>query len=190
MTANAIAVDRTISASEAESILKKLMLPALQMEHALTKNVIAAIPLDKGDYRPHAVVKTALELAWHIAASENRFLDAVAAGKFNFDGSARPESVRNSADVVAWYAESFARNIQRLQQLSPEQLTKPIDFRGIFQFPAVLYLQIGLNHSIHHRGQLSTYLRPMGAKVPSIYGESYDAAEERKAKQAATAIPA
>ena len=190
MTANTTAVDRTVSAAEAESILKKLMLPALQMEHGLTKNVIAAIPLDKGDYRPNPVVKTALELAWHIATAENRFLDAVATGKFNFDGSARPESVRNSADIVSWYTESFAKNMQRLQQLSPEQLTKPIDFRGIFQFPAVMYLQIGLNHSIHHRGQLSTYLRPMGAKVPSIYGESYDAAEERKAKQAATAIPA
>jgi uncharacterized damage-inducible protein DinB len=37
-------------------------------------------------------------------------------------------------------------------------------------------------HSVHHRGQLSAYLRPMGAKVPSIYGESYDAAQERKAQ--------
>ena len=46
--------------------------------------------------------------------------------------------------------------------------------------PAVVYVQIGLNHSIHHRGQLSMYLRPMGAKVPSIYGESYDS----KPKQA------
>jgi uncharacterized damage-inducible protein DinB len=39
-----------------------------------------------------------------------------------------------------------------------------------------------LNHSIHHRGQLSMYLRPMGAKVPSIYGESYDSAQARQAK--------
>jgi uncharacterized damage-inducible protein DinB len=46
-----------------------------------------------------------------------------------------------------------------------------------------MYLNILLHHSIHHRGQLSTYLRPMGAKVPSIYGESYDAAEARKSKQ-------
>jgi uncharacterized damage-inducible protein DinB len=38
-----------------------------------------------------------------------------------------------------------------------------------------------LNHSIHHRGQLSTYLRAMGARVPSIYGESFEDAEARKA---------
>ena len=61
-----------------------------------------------------------------------------------------------------------------------EQLTNPIDFRGIITLPAVTFLMIGLKHSIHHRGQLSMYLRPMGAKVPSIYGESYDSAQARK----------
>ena len=44
-----------------------------------------------------------------------------------------------------------------------------------------MYLNVLLQHTIHHRGQLSTYLRPMGAKVPSIYGESYDATQARKA---------
>jgi uncharacterized damage-inducible protein DinB len=47
-----------------------------------------------------------------------------------------------------------------------------------------MYLQFLMNHSIHHRGQLSVYLRPMGAKVPSIYGESYDDAQARKAATA------
>ncbi len=56
-----------------------------------------------------------------------------------------------------------------------------LDFRGLFQSPAVTFLQISQNHTIHHRGQLSTYLRPMGAKVPVIYGESYDSAQERAA---------
>jgi hypothetical protein len=65
-------------------------------------------------------------------------------------------------------------------------LTRLIDFRGLFQFPAIIYVQVGLSHSIHHRGQLSMYLRPMGAKVPSIYGESYDAREAREKAQRAS----
>jgi uncharacterized damage-inducible protein DinB len=44
----------------------------------------------------------------------------------------------------------------------------------VFNLPAVLYLGFLNNHTIHHRGELSTYLRPMGSKVPSIYGGSYD----------------
>jgi uncharacterized damage-inducible protein DinB len=53
----------------------------------------------------------------------------------------------------------------------------------MMQLPAAMLLNLMLKHSVHHRGQLSMYLRPMGAKVPSIYGESHDAAEARKAKQ-------
>jgi len=62
-------------------------------------------------------------------------------------------------------------------------LVKAVDFRGLFQLPAVAFIQLSLNHSIHHRGQLSMYLRPMGAKVPAIYGESYDTAQARLAKE-------
>ena len=72
-----------------------------------------------------------------------------------------------------------------LKAMSGDQLAKIIDFRGLFQFPAVIFVQVGLSHTVHHRGQLSMYLRPMGAKVPSIYGESYDAREAREKAQAA-----
>ena len=83
----------------------------------------------------------------------------------------------------AWYSENFGPRIEKLQQLTGDQLVKVVDFRGMMQQPAVLYLQLNLMHSAHHRGQLSVYLRPMGAKVPAIYGESYDSAEARKAVQ-------
>jgi len=172
-----------IQPEQALFLLHAIALPQLKAEHPLTKRVIEAVPLDRGDYRPNDVSRSALDLAWHIAAAENRFLDGVAAGEFNLAGGARPDSIRNSADVARWYADSFAANVARLEKLSGDQLVKIIDFRGMFQFPAVVYLQAGLNHSIHHRGQLSMYLRPMGAKVPSIYGESYDTAQAKKAAQ-------
>jgi uncharacterized damage-inducible protein DinB len=60
--------------------------------------------------------------------------------------------------------------------MAPPTTARPIDFRGIVTLPPATVLMIGLEHSIHHRGQLSIYLRPMGAKVPSIYGESDDSA--------------
>jgi uncharacterized damage-inducible protein DinB len=166
---------------QASFLLQSIYLPGLKNEHRLTKSVIEAIPLDKGDYRPDAIAKSALELAWHIASTEMRFLDAVKAGEFDFTPQARPESVRTSADLAAWYADNFMPRFEALTKLSNDQLLKVVDFRGMFQLPAVTYLNFVLHHSIHHRGQLSMYLRPMGAKVPSIYGESYDSAEARKA---------
>src|SRR5947207_4577646 len=162
-----------------------MSLPRLDIEHQTTKRVIQAVPPDKGDYRPDPVAKTALELAWHIVAAEQRFLSGICDGVFDFTPINRPDSVKNSADIAAWFDASFARNLARLEELSSDQLVKSIDFRGMFQLPAVGFLQLAQNHTIHHRGQLSVYLRPMGAKVPSIYGESYDAAQERVAKQQA-----
>ena len=174
----------TLTADQATLILTASGLPSLHAEHPVTKRVIAAIPAEKADYRPDNILRSAIDLAWHIVASETRFLEAVASGAFDFSGAARPESIRTPADVVDWYSGRFAKNVDRLRQMAGDQLIKIIDFRGLLQFPAVVYIQIGLSHSIHHRGQLSMYLRPMGAKVPSIYGESYDAREAREKAQA------
>jgi uncharacterized damage-inducible protein DinB len=160
-----------------------MALPSLKAEYPVTTRVIAAIPPDKVDYRPDDIIKTAIDLAWHIVLAENRFVEAVINGVFDLTPVPRPDSIRTADDVNGWYADRFEKNLARLRQLSGEHLTKLIDFRGLFQFPAVVFLQIGLNHSIHHRGQLSMYLRPMGAKVPSIYGESYDARMAREAAQ-------
>src|SRR5262245_47178590 len=171
---------------QATTILHSVGLPSLNAEHPVTKRVIAAIPNDKVDYRPDEIVKSAIDLAWHIVTAEVRFMKAVAAGAFDLTPLPRPGSVRTAADVNLWYVEHFAAAVDRLKQTSGDHLIKNVDFRGLFQFPAVVYVQIGLNHSIHHRGQLSMYLRPMGAKVPSIYGESYDARVAREAAQAAS----
>jgi uncharacterized damage-inducible protein DinB len=120
-----------------------------------------------------------LELAWHIVGAEHRFSEAVINGAFDFTNSGRPAELANSADVARWCADTTERDLERVADLSGEALVKVIDFRGLFAFPAVNFLQVGLNHSIHHRGQLTMYLRPMGAKVPSIYGESYDSARAK-----------
>jgi len=158
-------------------------LPTLKTEHATTKKVIEAIPLDKGDYRPDNISKTALELAWHIVAAEKRFLRGICSGAFDFSPIPRPDSVRNSAEIATWSDAMIAENLPPIEQLSGDQLARMVDFRGLFQLPAVRFLQVSMNHTIHHRGQLSMYLRPTGAKVPSIYGESYDATQARLAKE-------
>ena len=167
----------------ASFLLNQVFLPLLEKEQSTTRRVIEAIPDNGGDYRPDGASKTSVELAWHIVAAEKRFLEGIVNGEFNFAPITRPEHVRTGADIARWYGEMTQAVLPRLRQMTPEQLTRSIDFRGMFQLPAVMFLQTSLNHSIHHRGQLSTYLRPAGGKVPAIYGESYDSAEARKAAQ-------
>jgi uncharacterized damage-inducible protein DinB len=174
-----------IQPDQAAFLLNTIYLPGLKNEHRTTKTVIAAIPLDKGDYRPNEISMSALGMAWHIVMAENRFMDAVLTGAFDLSPYPMPESIKNSQDLLAFYTEGFESRIEKLEKMSNEDLLKIVDFRGSFQLPAVMYLGFVLHHSVHHRGQLSMYLRPMGSKVPSIYGESYDAAEARKAAQTA-----
>ncbi len=87
-------------------------------------------------------------------------------------------------EVVAFYKETFANNLAALKAMSGEQAAKIVDFRGMMQLPAVAFVGFNMHHIVHHRGQLSVYLRPMGGKVPAIYGESFDS----KAAKAAAGL--
>jgi uncharacterized damage-inducible protein DinB len=141
-----------------------MALSTLRKEHETTKRVIEAIPLDKGEYRPDAISKTALELAWHIAATEQRFFNSISAGAFDFSPLPRPETITNSAGIAAWFDQSFAANLQKLEGLSGEALIKVLDFRGMFQLPAVGFIQLAMSHSIHHRGSFPCIYDPWGPR--------------------------
>ena len=159
---------------QAEFLLNQVYLPMIQNERKATRRVIEAVPADKGSWKPDPKSMGALELAWHIASSECFFLNGVANGKFDFGGGAMPESIKTSADVLKWYDENIAKATAAVASAKGGALTQVIDFHGVFQFPAIAYVGLMSNHSIHHRGQLAAYLRPMGSKVPAIYGGSAD----------------
>jgi uncharacterized damage-inducible protein DinB len=164
---------------EQASFLRDNAIRTLKAEQPVTQRVIESIPLDKGDYRPDPAAKSAIELARHIAAAEHLFTESVINGVFDFTGSAKTAELKTSADVARWYAETAQQDLARLAAAPVEAMMKIVDFRGLFQLPAVAFLDFSMRHVVHHRGQLSTYLRPMGAKVPAIYGESYDSAKAK-----------
>jgi len=169
-----------MTAENALFMLHGVYLPALKNETRLTKNVLAAVPAEKADHRPDPISKTAMELVRHIAAADNRFVETVINGNFS-TGAILPEHLKTPQEIAAWYEQAYAANLEAVAKVPGENLIKIVDFRGLFQRPAVMFLMMGMHHTIHHRGQLSSYLRCMGAKVPSIYGESYDAEQARKA---------
>jgi uncharacterized damage-inducible protein DinB len=162
---------------EQATFLRDAVLMLYRGEQALTTSVIKAIPAEQCDYRPNQVSRSAIDLAWHIVAMEHRFLAGVSAGAFRYDGASRPASIQTPRDVASWYEETFKADVGQLGAAPAEALLKVLGYKNMLRFPAVAYLQLALHHSIHHRGQLSMYLRPMGAKVPSIYGPSFDTSE-------------
>lgn len=171
---------KEISAENALFMLHAMHLPTMKNESRITKSVLASVPANASDYRPDPCAKTAMDLVRHIANADNVFVQAVITGEFKA-GTLIPENAKTPAEIASWYEGHYANNFEVLTKATPEQLTKIIDFRGLFQWPALNFLMFGLHHTIHHRGQLSSYLRCMGAKVPAIYGESYDSEQAKKA---------
>lgn len=160
--------------TEFATAYREIMLQGLAGEVKTTKRVISAIPDGRRDYRPDPNARSAWELAWHLANTDIQFLDGIADGKFSMQARPENEKPKTVAELLDWYEHHIARATARIRLMTPAELTAPIDFLGVFNLPAVFYLSVLSNHSIHHRGQLATYLRPMGAKCPSIYGGSYD----------------
>ena len=153
-------------------LLRHVFLDANKQESETTKKVIRAIPDARKSYTPDPKSMTAHQLAWHIATAEIMFLDFVLTGKA--PAGRPPEPPPSIAAIVDWYETNHADRVNKVQAMSPEQLTVILPFFAGTEFPAVTYLNFMNMHTIHHRGQLSTYLRPMGSKVPSIYGGSAD----------------
>jgi len=172
-----------MTAEQSRLLVHNVFLDLLRNESRTTRSVLAAVPNSNLDYRPDPRARSANELLRHIAGADNLFLKTVIDAAF-VPGSVKvPEDTKTPQQVAEWYEREHAKNLDAVGKLSGEQLIRIVDFRGVFQRPAWFFLQSGLLHAVHHRGQLSTYLRAMGGKVPAIYGESYDSAEAKKGAQ-------
>ncbi len=158
---------------QATFLLHEVYLPQIRNEQTTTRRVIEAIPADKGDYKPDPKSMSAMGLAKHIASAEVFFMTGIANGRFDRGDAVIPEDVTTPAQLAAWYDDNFTKAIEKLAATSPDDLVKTITF-AVFSNEGIRFAGIMLSHSIHHRGHLSAYLRPMGARIPRIYGGSAD----------------
>jgi len=160
-----------MNADQAQLVLQ-LMTQTIEQEAVGTRKVLKAVT--DGAYKPDAKSRTALELAAHLALSDVWFADSIMNGKFEWSGEPeRPAEMADGAGIAAWHEKHVTDRLARLRSLAPHQLTREIEFFGTTA-PAVTWLVMMNNHSVHHRGELITYLRPMGSKVPAVYGMSAD----------------
>lgn len=146
-------------------------------EFPATCKVLEAVKDDTRDYRPDAKSRSAWELAVHLATGDVWFLDSIINGAFGWDpeaAKAAESKFASTADLAAFYKSALPARLKTIRELPADQLTREVDFFGMFKWPAVSFLGFANNHGIHHRGQLAAYLRAMGSKVPAIYGGSAD----------------
>jgi uncharacterized damage-inducible protein DinB len=149
-----------------------------EMELPATAAVIEAVRDEGRDYRPHPKSRSAWELLTHLAMADVWFIDSIVQGAFAWDEAsvqARQAEFGSVADVAAFYRATLPGKLAELRGLPDAALAESVDFFGMMQMPRAQWIGFAGNHSVHHRGQLSAYLRSMGCRVPDIYGPSADA---------------
>jgi uncharacterized damage-inducible protein DinB len=156
--------------SQGDTVDERTLFTGFWMKEAkTTRNVLARIPEGSG-YRPDPKSRTALEIAWQIVCEEKMLIDALESGKAEWAPAPTPPTMK---EVVEAYEAQSAAMDKRWTALPPGRWDGPIEFFGS-QRPASSMAWGFLFDIIHHRGQLTTYLRPMGSTVPQVYGPSAD----------------
>ncbi len=160
-----------------------MMLPEFDQEMANTRKALERIPEAKFDYTPHAKSFTMIGLATHIKNMIGWLVDTLKSDSFDIQPVGAPPYKEEPAKSVAELLESFDKNVKAarsaLEATSDEAFGAQWSLLSggnvMFAMPrgAVVRGMI-LNHVIHHRGQLTVYLRLNDVPVPAIYGPSAD----------------
>ena len=153
---------------------KTLFLKFWEKEAPATRKVISRIP-EGSDYRPDPKSRTAREIAWLIVREEIVLADGLEKGALEWTEVPAPATMK---DILETYDRHHENLAHRLQAVGADHWERRVPF--LFQGQEVMN-ETGSDNAwgfffdiIHHRGQLSTYLRPMGSTVPQIYGPSAD----------------
>jgi uncharacterized damage-inducible protein DinB len=138
-------------------------------EAKTTSKVLSRIP-ESNDYKPDPKSRTAMEIAWQIVGEEKMLMDAIETGKATWSPPPMPKTMK---EVVDAYNEQSAKLAAWWPQLPDAKWNGELEFFGNKR-PVSGMAWSFLFDIVHHRGQITTYLRPMGSTVPQIYGPSAD----------------
>lgn len=137
--------------------------------------VLEATPADRLEFRPHPKSRSAYELIGHLIGHEQDLVELAGTGRINHRMQVPFTTLPDGLATYRQAHESLEQQVRAMNDAaweSPGQFL--LDGKVIYEYPRRDLAWMLLFDGLHHRGQLSTYLRPMGGKVPSIYGPSGD----------------
>jgi uncharacterized damage-inducible protein DinB len=154
-------------------------LPEFDHEMKTTRSLLERVPFENAAWKPHDKSTGLGALASHIANLAGFGDLIVNADERTFGGGERPKVFNNTAELLAAFDDGSARSRSAIQGLKDDKLATPWTLRAgdqvIFTLPRAAVLRsLLMNHIIHHRGQLSVYLRLNNVPLPSIYGPTAD----------------
>jgi uncharacterized damage-inducible protein DinB len=138
-------------------------------EARTTRTVFGRIP-EGSDYRPDPKSRTAQQIAWQMVNEERFIIESLETGRMAWTPQPMPPTM---AEICAVYDTHVASFPARWRAVPKERWDGTLDFGGTPRSASAMAWSF-LFDLVHHRGQITTYLRPMGSTVPQIYGPSGD----------------
>ena len=159
--------------------INQALLPEFDQEMAITRKALERVPDDKFGWKPHGKSGTLAWLAGHVATLPQLATWAITQDSVDMASAPRPPQAKNRAELLAAFDKTSAEARKAISSATDEHLTKTwsllVNGKTLMSLPRLAILRtLFLNHLIHHRGQLTVYLRLNNVPVPSIYGPSAD----------------
>lgn len=155
---------------------REFFLQRWEQEYPIFLRVFWAVPHDKLDFRPHERSRSAAELIWHMVCEEQ--VGEAMIDTLRVDWKESPPTL-SLDEMIAAYEKAHSEVEWRLKKLDDKTWNEAkakllVEGQVPYEAPLREMFWGVLFEGVHHRGQLSTYIRPMGGKVPVIYGPSAD----------------
>ena len=155
---------------------REFFIDCWQDEYPVFVNVLRAVPTEKLEYRPGPTSRSMGELVWLQVTEKRCWLELLERGTIHWKIPPRPASLD---EMIVAYEKAHAELAPLIKKVDDRSWNeKPtqfiVDGRVYFETHMGHMFWLGLFDAIHHRGQLATYIRSAGGKVPAIYGPSGD----------------
>ena len=154
----------------------------LEQEAKTTRRLLERVPEESLGWKPHEKSMSLGQLAGHVAQLPTLLVPALTEDEFDFAVAGwKPFSPQSTAELVEQHDANVKAAAEALRGQADERMGEKWKLKSgdqvLFEMPRALVVRfVGLNHVVHHRGQLSVYLRLLDVPLPSIYGPSADEA--------------
>ncbi len=160
--------------------LNQALIMELQYEAGSTRKMLEKVPMDKADWKPHEKSMTLARLTAHVAELSGWVTMTMNTSELDFATfDYKPYIPTTTEELLAFHDKSVADAVASLEKASMEDFMQMWTMRRgeqvFFTLPKMAVLRTwAYNHMVHHRGQLSVYLRLLDVPVPGMYGPSAD----------------
>jgi uncharacterized damage-inducible protein DinB len=161
-------------------MISESLIAELKQEAISTRKMLELVPLEKSDWKPHEKSMSIGRLTSHVAELPTWISYTADQDELDFKKiDYKPFVPESNSDLLSFFDKNVKNAVKSLENCSNEDMRKNWTLRSgeqiYFTMPRVSVMRsMNMNHLVHHRGQLSVYLRLLNIALPGVYGPTAD----------------